>query len=170
MDLRNTSKPNNFAYIDFHNLFYAIQNLGWFIDYEKFRKYLYEKYSISKAYVFIGFVEENQQLYNKLQSSGFVLIFKPVLIDGNHKIKGNCDAELVLQVMIDFNAYDKAILVTGDGDFYCLVKYLDEKVKLGMVLAPSVKNCSSLLKRVAKKKIALVSDLQAKIEYKKRTS
>ncbi|MBI3232419.1 MAG: NYN domain-containing protein [Candidatus Doudnabacteria bacterium] len=170
MHAQEIKKQKNYAFIDFHNLFFAVKNLEWLIDYRKFRIYLTEKYSVNKAYIFIGFLEENQQLYNHLQSSGFVLIFKPVLKDNGRGVKGNCDAELVLQSMIDIHDYDQAILVTGDGDFYCLVKYLVEKGKLGIVLAPADKNCSSLLKRVAKKNIALVSDLRNKVEYKKRTS
>jgi len=32
--------------------------------------------------------------------------------------------------MIEYNNYDKAIIVSGDGDFHCLVEYLEEKEKL----------------------------------------
>jgi uncharacterized LabA/DUF88 family protein len=98
------------------------------------------------------------------------LIFKPVLELKDRRVKGNCDAELVLQAMIDYSNYTQAIIVTGDGDFYCLVKYLMNHNKLARVLAPSSANCSTLLKKVAKDKIALVSDLRNKIEYKKSTS
>jgi len=83
-------------------------------------------------------------------------------------VKGNCDAELVLQAMIDYKHYDKAIIVSGDGDFHCLVKYLQEKKKLETILVPSAKNCSVLIKRIVKGNLTLVSDLQKKLEYKKR--
>ena len=66
--------------------------------------------------------------------------------------------------------HHQAIIVTGDGDFYCLVKYLMNHDKLAKVLAPSPRNCSSLLKKVAKDKIAMVCDLQKKLIYKKSTS
>ena len=46
--------------------------------------------------MFMGFVPDNQELYNFLQTVGFVLIFKPVLENEKGVIKGNCDAELVL--------------------------------------------------------------------------
>ena len=138
-------KPNNYAFIDGQNLYLGIQELGWKLDYKKFRVYLKEKYGVAKAYMFMGFLPSNQTLYNFLQTVGFVLIFKPVLEDKNHNVKGNVDAELVLQAMIDLPEYDKAILITGDGDFYCLVKHLDDKGKLARVLAPSSANCSSLL-------------------------
>ncbi|GAI46476.1 unnamed protein product, partial [marine sediment metagenome] len=65
------------------------------------------------AYYFIGFVEGNNDLYVSLQSAGYILIFKPTLKLPNEKVKGNIDAELVLQAMIDLNKYQQAIIVTG---------------------------------------------------------
>ena len=161
-------KQNNYAFIDGQNLYLAIQELGWKIDYRRFRIYLAEKYHIAKAYMFMGFLPANQKLYNFLQTAGFVLIFKPILENKNGPIKGNCDAELVLQAMIDFSEYDQALIVTGDGDFYCLVKHLDLNRKLLKVLAPSSHNCSTLLTKVAGNKISFVADLREKVEYKKK--
>lgn len=161
---------NNYAFIDGQNLYLAIRDLGWKLDYKRLRVYLREKYGVGTAYMFMGFLPSNQKLYSFLQTVGFVLIFKPILEDKDHRVKGNVDAELVLQAMIDFDKYGKAIVVTGDGDFYCLVKHLDLNGKLGRVLAPSPANCSSLLTKIAGKNIAFVSDLRKKLEYiKKRT-
>ena len=161
-------KSNNYAFVDGQNLYLAIQGLGWKLDYKKFRIYLREKYAIDKAYMFMGFVPDNQELYNFLQTVGFVLIFKPVLENEKGVVKGNCDAELVLQAMIDINSYNQALIITGDGDFYCLVKHLDINNKLLKVLAPSTHNCSSLLRKVAGSKISFVADLRKKLEYTKK--
>lgn len=161
-------RENNYAFIDGQNLYLAIRELGWKLDYKKFRVYLKEKYGVKEAYMFMGFLPTNRELYNFLQTVGFVLVFKPILEDPGRTVKGNVDAELVLQAMIDFGKYDNAIIVTGDGDFYCLVKYLDSNAKLARVLAPSPKNCSSLLRKVAGQKIAFVSDLRHKLEYKRK--
>lgn len=158
----------NYAFIDGQNLYLAIRELDWKLDYKKFRVYLKEKYGVGKAYMFMGFMPTNQELYNFLQTTGFVLIFKPILQNESGVIKGNCDAELVLQAMIDFKEYNQALIVTGDGDFYCLVKYLDEQKKFLKVLSPSPENCSSLLRRVAGQKISFVSDLREKLEYKRK--
>lgn len=159
---------NHYAFIDGQNLYLAIKELGWKLDYKRFKIYLKEKYGIDKSYMFMGFLPSNQELYNFLQTIGFILIFKPILENKNHLIKGNCDAELVLQAMIDFKKYNKALIVTGDGDFYCLIKHLDMNDKLLKVLAPAPQNCSSLLKKIAGKKISFVSDLRQKLEYKKK--
>ena len=156
---------NNYAFIDAQNLHMSIEELGWNIDYKRFRVYLKEHYHVHKAYMFMGFKPTEQQLYNFLQECGFILVFKPILELKNGKIKGNCDAELVLQVMIDHADYEKALIVTGDGDFHCLIKYLSEKNKLLTVLAPSFKNCSSLIKKIVQGNLSLVSDLKKKIVY-----
>lgn len=96
----------------------------------RFRVYLHEKYGVATASLFIGYMPENQQLYSALQKCGYVLIFKPVLQRKDGKVKGNVDAALVLQAMIDYGIYDQAVIVTSDGDFHCLVKYLNEHNKL----------------------------------------
>lgn len=161
------TKENNYAFIDAQNLYLAIAELGWKLDYKRFKIYLKEKYGVKKAYMFMGFLPTNQELYNFLQTIGYVLIFKPI-VPNKDGVKGNCDAEIVLQAMIDFSTYHQAVLVTGDGDFYCLVKYLDSRGKLLKVLAPSQHNCSSLLTKVAGKKVSFVSDLNKKLAYRSK--
>jgi uncharacterized LabA/DUF88 family protein len=52
-------------------------------------------------------------------------------------VKGNVDAELVLWAMKEMSNYEKAIIVSGDGDFYSLVEYLEDKGRLKNVLAPT---------------------------------
>lgn len=96
------------------------------------------------------------------------MIFKPTIPDKDGHIKGNIDADLVLQAMIDYKKYDKAIIITSDGDFYSLVKYLYEHHKLFFVMSPYVRTCSVLLKKSAKEKIVFMDNLRKKIEYKKK--
>ncbi len=135
---------SNYAFIDSQNLNLGVQSLGWKLDFKNFRIYLDRKYKVRKAFLFIGFIPTNQDLYTSLQNAGFILIFKPVLEYKNGEIKGNCDAELVLQTMIEFSNYHKAVIVAGDGDYHCLVKYLLERNKLEKLLAPSHSSCSVL--------------------------
>ena len=82
---------------------------------------------------------------------------------------GNCDAELVLQAMVEKDNYEQAVIIAGDGDYYCLAKYLSEHEKLKKVLVPDEENYSALLKKLDSHYIAFVSSLKNKIEYKKRT-
>lgn len=158
----------NYAFIDSQNLNLSIQHLGWKLDFYRFRIYLKEKYKVEVAYIFIGYVPENQSLYNYLQKCSYVIVFKPTLRYKDGKVKGNCDAELVLQAMIDYNEYKKAIIISGDGDFYCLIKYLSEKDKLGKVLIPDKYNYSALIKKTAKNNLAFLNDLRGRLEYKNK--
>src|ERR1035437_2155370 len=111
-------KGNNYAFIDSQNLNLGIRSMGWVLDMKKFRIYLKEKYNVSKVYIFIGFVAENQRMYNAFQEYGYTLIFKPVIPGENKEPKGNIDADLVLRAMIDLHedSFEKAIIVSSDGD------------------------------------------------------
>jgi len=155
-----------YAFIDSNNLNLGIESLGWKLDWRKFKIYLKEKYNVSTAYLFIGYVPTKQDLYSSLQKAGYVLILKPTIPDKDGSTKGNIDADLVLQAMIDYNNYDKAIIVSSDGDFYSLVKYLHENKKLRLVISPYNKTCSILLKKSAKEKIVFMDNLRKKLEYK----
>jgi uncharacterized LabA/DUF88 family protein len=142
-------KPVIYAFIDSQNLNLGVKSQGWTIDWRKFRQYLRGKYDVTKAYLFIGQVAGNESLYAKLQEEGFILIFKPTLEYHSHgkvKVKGNVDAELVLHSMIQYKNYDKAITVSGDGDFHCLIEYLADKRKLLKVLVPT-RHYSALLRK-----------------------
>ena len=159
-------KETIYAFIDSNNLNLGIQNLGWKLDYKRFRVYLREKYNVKVVYLFIGYVPTNQDLYSSLQKYGYVLVFKPTLPDKDGNVKGNIDADSVLQTMIDYNNYDKAIIITSDGDFQSLVKYLYEQGKLLFVMSSYTKTCSVLLKKAAKEKIVFMNNLRKKLEYK----
>jgi len=163
-----SKNKNNYAFIDSQNLNLGIKSLGWELDWRKFRQYLRNKYGTSKAYLFIGQVAGNESLYTFLQECGYVVIFKPTLeIKEKDKIlvKGNVDAELVLHTMIQYPNYNKAIIVSGDGDFHCLVEYLEKQHKLLRIVAPN-RHYSSLLHKY-NKYIIRVDLLKNSLEYKK---
>lgn len=162
----NNRRENNFAFIDSQNVYLSIKTLGWKIDWKRFRVYLRELYGVEEAYLFIGFMEENNYLYKELQNAGFICIFKPVLKNKDGVVKGNVDAELVLETMIQYDKFNKAVIVTGDGDFYCLVHHLLKNNKLETVLVPNHHKYSALLKKFAKKNIAFMNDLKNKIGKK----
>lgn len=172
---RNSKKnksPVVYAFIDSQNLNLGVQSAGWKLDFRKFRLYLKNKYDVSKAYLFIGQVAGQEEMYRSLQEMGYVLIFKPAtqyMRDGRITTKGNVDAELVLySSAILFDKYDKAIIITGDGDFYCLVEYLLRKKKLLHLLVPNDK-FSKLLGGFYKY-IVRIQQLRPKLEYKKTRS
>ena len=162
-------KENNFAYIDGNNLYKSISNSKWKIDLIRFRKWLLDKYNVKRAYYFIGLIPKEKDLYTFLQKVGYTLIFKEVVYNSSGEAKGNCDADLVLESVKDYyeGSCDKQILVTSDGDYASLIKFLKEKSVLKVMLSPSIqRKCSILLKR-ANVPIVYMCDIRNKLEMKK---
>lgn len=152
--------PKNYAFIDGNNLYLGAKSQKINLDYGKLRKYLRSKFNIEKAFLFIGYNPHNTPLYNTLQSYGYILVFKPTIafkdkITGERTMKGNVDAELVLySSAIEFNNYNAAVIVSSDGDFACLMRYLNDSNKLAKIITPTVKY-SKLLKPFSKKILPL---------------
>src|SRR6266566_2600070 len=119
-----------YAFIDSQNLNLSVRNdlvrkkkkvyTGWQLDFARLFVYLQAKYKVTKAFIFIGYKEENKKLYKHLNEAGYTLIFKPTL-DSQGKTKGNVDAELVLHTVDKIRLYDRAIIIAGDGDYHCLL-------------------------------------------------
>jgi uncharacterized LabA/DUF88 family protein len=145
-----------YAFIDSQNLNVSTQKFGWKMDWKKFRQWLSDQHGVTKAYMFIGYIPENEQLYEQMHDAGYAVVLKPTFdmtkprVEDSEKpegksaepeekkpVKGNIDAELVLWAMKEMSNYDKAIIVSGDGDFYCLVEYLEAKKRLKHLLAPN---------------------------------
>ena len=121
------------------------------LDFRKFRHYLREKYNVSQAYLFIGLVPGNTQLYEQLQRAGFTLIFKQVVqfrdSAGDIKTKGNVDTDIVLYAAAKlFASFDQAVFVSGDGDFVSLYDYMQEHGKLQQIIVPNRYRYSRLLR------------------------
>ncbi len=165
---------NNFAFIDGANLHITYEYLEWELDYQKLLNYLRKKLNVDVAYYFIGKTEDTEDIYTNLDSYGYTVRLKnpsPFTLEEqicphcNNQIapeitryKCDCDSSMTLQVISDLHLYDKAVLITSDGDFDELVKRLLRQDKLKMVFAPCKKGCSWLLKSAARGRIAFVDD------------
>ena len=164
-----TESLGNYAFIDSQNLNLSIREMGWPLDHKRFRAYLAENYNVVKAYIFVGFIEGHEDLYNTLEAAGFVCIYKPTIEHKDGTTKGNCDAELVLQAMIDYDKYDKAIVISGDGDFQCLVKYFIEQDKLETLIIPNRNKYSALYKEeMFEPYLHFMNNLKSTLAYKKK--
>ena len=159
-------KETIYAFIDSQNLnlgtnkdIYKNKKLvykGWKLDFKEFRKYLRDKYKVGKAFLFIGFIKKYKKLYRFLKSCDYEMVFKPTVNNEQGKPKGNVDAEIVLHsAVIQYPNYDKAIIVSGDGDFYCLHQYLKEREKLFKIIIPNKHSESSLLDQFQSYKVFL---------------
>ncbi|HSX05489.1 MAG TPA: NYN domain-containing protein, partial [Candidatus Saccharimonadales bacterium] len=120
---------------------------------------------VTHAYMFIGYMAENESLYELMHDHGYLIVLKPTLeikadphtaTDPEHPgdkpkddqkpvVKGNIDADLVLHAMKELPNYHQALIVSGDGDFFGLIEYLVQQNKLLKILTPN-QRYSTLLK------------------------
>lgn len=159
-------KRNSFAYIDGANLYMGVSHMRWALDYARFRIWMREKHGVTKAYLFLGLIQKYSKLYKALQEVGYTLVFKETVYDGAGKPKGNCDADLVLQVVCDFfeAKCDDVILVSSDGDYASTVSFLKDRRKTVAIVSPHPKEkCSILLKRTGVS-ITYLSDIRPLVQ------
>ncbi len=169
------SKSGNIAYIDGQNLYMGTTKSEpfWRIDFARFRIYLEKKYDVVKAYYYLGYLmEDNQELYEQLQSAGFIVVFREHNSQMLGKKKGNVDSDIIFSVMKRMylrDSFEKIVLVSGDGDYKMLVDFLIEERKLKKILFPNRKFASSLYKKIGGEYFDYLEnpDIRAKIEYRK---
>ncbi len=168
----------NIAYIDGQNLYMGTSKIEpyWNVDMSRFRIYLEKKYNVSKAYYYLGYVQEGdkiEHLYEEIQSAGFILVFRQHNAAMIGKKKGNVDSDIIFSVMKRIykgKDFQKIVLVSGDGDYKALVDFLIEENKLEKILFPNKKFASSLYKEIGSEYFDVLGNpnIRTKIEYKKR--
>jgi len=171
---------NNYAFVDGTNLHLTYEYLDWDIDYRKLFTYLRKKHNITTAYYFMGNIERNRGIYEYLEAYGYTLKLRTpsefpteavicphcnkVVEPAGIKIKCDCDADITLQVLKDIQEYDRAILITSDGDFNNLIRRLIQVNKLKLVFAPCKEGCSWLLKSAARGRIGFLDNFRGELE------
>jgi len=174
MTEENEKQPlHNEAFIDGQNLHFSTTHSDrpWKIDNFRFREYLRKKFNVEQAYYFLGcYNDELQPMYDNLQEAGYILVFRKhqstVL---SHK-KGNVDTDVVFYIMCKLykrENIDKIYLISGDGDYYRMVRFLRDENKLGKILLPAHKRSSSLYQRIEQKYRMYLDepDVRRKIAY-----
>ncbi len=157
---KTTKKERNYAFIDGQNLHINTSNQGWFVDYVKFMNYLKKKYKIEKAFIFLGYIEKYIEFYEFLEKNNYIVIFKEISWTSQGKIKGNCDAEMIFTMCLHFWAFDKALIVSGDGDFYSIAETLNHLGKFERILAPDIHSFSKKFYKLKGDKVASMNDLR----------
>jgi len=71
------------------------------------------------------------RFYLKLQKFGYELYLKPVKL----RRKANCDVEMAFYLMKEKENFDRVIVLSGDGDFLPVLKYLRSNGKEVIILA-----------------------------------
>ena len=166
----NENHENNLAFIDGQNLYMGTnsEDPAWRVDLARFRRYLTEKYSVRKAYYFLGFVNEDyQDLYDDIQEAGFILKFKEHNSAMMSKKKGNVDTDIVFDIMKRMykkEPFDRIVLVAGDGDYKMLVDFLIEEGRFEKILFPNKQFASSLYKKLPSRYYDYLNNIKHKIK------
>jgi uncharacterized LabA/DUF88 family protein len=165
-------KENNLAFIDGQNLHLGTTQEGWKVDLNKFRVYLRDKYKVSEAYYFLGYVSETEQdLYSNIQKAGFIVSFKEHTPNLKGTKKGNVDTDIVFEIMknlIDNTDFNKVVLVSGDGDYKKVVDFLVKKDRFKKILFPNKKFASSLYKYLGGELFDYLSNVRSNIKWHKK--
>ena len=160
---------NNLGFVDGQNLYLGTRQDNWIVNLSKFKVYLKDKYSVSEAYYFLGYLqEENEELYKDIQKAGFIVLFKEHTQYAVTKKKGNVDTDIVFEIMknlLDNKNFDKIILVSGDGDYKKLVEYLIAKNRFKKILFPNKKFASSLYKKLGSEFYDYLENIKVYIKF-----
>ena len=156
------------AFIDSQNLYQAVREQGYRIDYRRFRQFLKARMGVNRAIMFFGYVETHRGLYDYLRRCGFELMFRDVKVQEG-RIKGNVDIFLTVTLMdmLQEGIFDTAMLVTSDGDFFDLIERLKRDGKFGNLMSPNAqKRCSRLISRSAGGNISYFPEVKHKFAEK----
>lgn len=109
------------------------------INLEKLKEYLNKllinegkKFSDAQLILFDRHLQR-VKFYSKLKEFGYQLFLKPVKIyfkeDGSTEKKANCDVDMSFWLMREKENYDRVVILSGDGDFLPVLKYLQNELK-----------------------------------------
>ena len=161
-------------FIDGSNLHASAQALDFDIDYKRLYQYFSSQANLVRAYYYTALLEDYtsspiRPLVDWLDYNGYTMITKPAKEftspTGQHKIKGNMDIELAVDVLELSVNLDHVVIFSGDGDFRRLVEAVQMRgVRVSIV--STLKSCPPMaadeLRRQADIFIDLV-DLKDKI-------
>lgn len=96
----------------------------------------------------IGRHLQRVRFYQKLNDFGYRLYLKPVKLydqdDGTTKRKANCDVDMAFHMMKEKDSFDKAVVLSGDGDFLPVLKYLKANGKDIVILGRSERTAKEI--------------------------
>ena len=90
------------------------------------------------------------RFYVHLDKFGYNLFLKPVKLyeqeDGTTKRKANCDVDMAFHLMKEKDNFNRAIILSGDGDFLPVLKYLKKTGKEVIILSRSERTAKEIKK------------------------
>lgn len=161
-------------FIDSQNLYQSTKQdipeknyTGFIADNTKLFNFLSNKFQQPDIYYFVGYLSKYKSMYRALESIGYKLMFKNCIVNKDI-VKGNVDVDIAHNIHLSLFNYDKISLLSGDGDFLCVVQHLQNQNKFGKLIAPNI-HCLSqfLIDSLKQEDIIYISDpdLRSQLEY-----
>lgn len=125
-------------FVDGNNLYGAQKKLGWTVDFNKLISFASSDGQLIDATYFTPTTSKtNPHIANMISRAGFSVVSKPATEDksSGEIYKANMDIELAVNVILSMPVYDKAVLVTGDGDFEYILSILRTYGKLFTIIS-----------------------------------
>ena len=165
--MRKSRKIKTYAFVDASNIIYGARAEGWFIDQKRLLNYLKKKFNVSKTFFYYGKdsrSKEQEKFLKRLKDFGYTLRVKEIKRYGR-KTKANCDVDLTMDMLILMDKYQQAIVLSGDGDFLPLYKYL-QKNKKSILIIGSAKNTAREVRQFAGENFIGLANLKSLLERK----
>jgi uncharacterized LabA/DUF88 family protein len=144
------------VFIDGDNLFFLQKDdLGWRIDFQKFIEFCKQYGDIEAATYYLGTTGDafdKKAFYSRLASFGYKVVSRPIkeirTPNGDTVYKSNLDMIMVRDMCLAISHYDSVVLVTGDGDFDCILETLAAAGKKFKIISTK-RFASSIMKQMA---------------------
>lgn len=163
-------KKNRVAvFLDGSNFFYMQKDaLNWFIDPKKLLNWINQFGDITDANYYTTVDNQNQGQLNYIRAlnhMGFRVDAKPIdsYEDSDEGFDGSVDLDMLIDILVQMENYDMAVIISGDADFARIVEVLRQRGKKYLVL--STKGMiSGAVKSVAGLHYKDIAELRSKIE------
>jgi uncharacterized LabA/DUF88 family protein len=155
-----SSEPNNFAFIDGQNLRFSAKKAGLSVNYGALVSYLRERHDVRLVYIADCYYKSRKPFYKATEAAGVIFCFRRPFRDLSMEWKANVDVDLTIAVLDRIDRYNQAVLITGDGDFMSLIRYLDNRNKFRMLIGPDPANTSHLLTWECKKRLEFLTRIE----------
>ena len=138
------TKAFYFGGVELHDFEYDYQNNDT-VPIKKLEKYLVDfiknkgKKLDEAILILVNRHLQRAKFYLKLEQFGYKLFLKPVKLyeqeDGMTRRKANCDVDMAFHLMKEKDNFDRVLILSGDGDFLPVLKYLRKLGKEVIILS-----------------------------------
>ena len=158
-------------FIDNSNIFKGFQKYKVKVDYEKLKNILSQNRKLNNIFLYEGVVypisPEKKKWYEDLHSkSGYIIKTSFDKIAMNDAVEKKVDIQIAIDMvsLAYENAYDTALLVSGDGDFVPVLKKVKELGKGVEVWAFRYSLANALKEELGQGHIHYIDDILSKIK------